>query len=734
MSSLSDSNLSDTSGLTPELAQQLDELCDAFEQAWKQGESNLAEYLEQGPPECRDRLLTELAAIELDYRRDAYGGRLTLEALGNLYPALAEELEQVARTELASGGLLTPDETPTIVQSTRRDIGGSDRQTQAKDSQGLHIRCPHCREAVEVLDDTELEDVTCRSCGSAFSLVSGDDDAEVPTALPVVGRFELMERVGIGGFGAVWKARDMDLGREVALKIPRKGNLRAAEIDFFFREARAAAQLRHPNIVPVFEIGREGDVVFIVSEFVHGKTLSQWSTTPPQHPKIVAKVAAAVADALEHAHSHGIIHRDLKPSNVMIDELNQPRLMDFGLAKRQTGEITMTRDGQILGTAAYMSPEQARGDSHWTDCRTDIYSLGVMLFQLAIGELPYRGDFEWQILRKQTEDVPELRKFNRHIPKDYSTICLKCLERDPNRRYSTAKEVADELRRFVASEPILARPISRTERLLRWAKRKPALATAASLALFIAVVGPIAAVALGLQNQRIRQQSEDQISTIAQDQGIKQKLGEKNRELQVRIDELLGRVPGIERIAPDWQKKLLEEVLKSHRENLPATETASERAKLHSALGFMYAELDQQEKAATHLREARTALEELLNKSPSDATLKSALAECLAVLADNTSDPNEAETAIARAVELRRELADSPNLESTALFAQLAVELKREDAELQQLKLLESLPKRIVEEWPKDAAGFYEAACRLTLRPAIIGTSTESSEDEPNIH
>ncbi|MEQ8835830.1 MAG: protein kinase, partial [Lacipirellulaceae bacterium] len=352
MSSLSDSNLSEKSSLTPTLAQQLDELCDAFERAWKQGEADLAEYLEQGPAECRDQLLTELAAIELDYRRDAYGGRLTLEALGNLYPALSDELERVAREELAGGGVLTPDETPTIVQSTRRDFPESKEQTSAAESYALHIRCPHCREAVEVLDNTELEDVTCRSCGSAFSLVSSDDDGEVATTLPVIGRFELLDRVGIGGFGAVWKARDTDLGREVALKIPRKGNLRAQEIDFFFREARAAAQLRHPNIVPVFEIGREGDVVFIVSEFIHGKTLSKWSTTPPQHPKIIAELAAMIADALEHAHSHGIIHRDLKPSNVMIDELNHPRLMDLGLAKRETGEVTMTRDGQIRGTAA----------------------------------------------------------------------------------------------------------------------------------------------------------------------------------------------------------------------------------------------------------------------------------------------------------------------------------------------------------------------------------------------
>ena len=168
---------------------------------------------------------------------------------------------------------------------------------------------------------------------------------------------------------------------------------------------------------------------------------------------------AIIADALQHAHEKGVIHRDLKPSNIILDEVGQPHVMDFGLAKREVGEIAMTMDGQVLGTPAYMSPEQAAGQSRWIDRRTDIYSLGVILFRMLTGELPFRGNAQMQIHQRLTEDPPDPRKLNRFLPRDLCTICVKCLERDPNRRFAAAKELADELRRFTRKEPILSRPI-----------------------------------------------------------------------------------------------------------------------------------------------------------------------------------------------------------------------------------------------------------------------------------
>ena len=335
-----------------ETAKFVDDACDRYEEAWKTGGARLEDFLDGAPEACREHLLRELASIELHYRRDAEGKRFTREALIDVHPQIRGELvaalEHDRDLEGTSGASL-----PLAPAATPASHG-------TDGSRELHIRCPHCREPVELLADTPLEDISCRGCGSTFSIVDRDASSDAPS-LQAIDRFELLSRVGVGGFGTVWKARDTELDRIVALKIPRRGNLGSHEIEHFFREARAAAQLQHPNIVPVHEIGRAGDTVFIVSDFIRGYALSDWMQETPPTVREIANLGATLADALHHAHAHGVIHRDLKPSNVMIDEMDRPYLMDFGLAKRQIGEITMTFDGQILGTAAYMSPEQARG-------------------------------------------------------------------------------------------------------------------------------------------------------------------------------------------------------------------------------------------------------------------------------------------------------------------------------------------------------------------------------------
>ena len=295
----------------------------------------------------------------------------------------------------------------------------------------MHIRCPHCQNPIEVVDQDLAQELTCPGCGSTFSLIDSETTKTLHAATIVqIGRFELIEQLGIGAFGTVWKARDADLDRIVAVKIPRKEQLDPREAEQFFREARAAAQLRHPHIVSVHEVGRAGDTIYIVADLVQGVTLSDWLSGQRPSPHEAARICLQVAEALHHAHEHGVIHRDLKPSNIMIDADTTPHLMDFGLAKREAGEITMTLDGHVLGTPAYMSPEQARGEGHTVGRRSDIYALGVILFQMLSGELPFRGTPRMLLHQVLNDEPRSPRSLNDRIPRDLETITLKAMAKE----------------------------------------------------------------------------------------------------------------------------------------------------------------------------------------------------------------------------------------------------------------------------------------------------------------
>jgi tetratricopeptide (TPR) repeat protein/tRNA A-37 threonylcarbamoyl transferase component Bud32 len=351
----------------------------------------------------------------------------------------------------------------------------------------FQVRCPHCREFFQASRDTPVAEIACSVCGGQFNIAGSNEDTRAAPALQSLAHFDLVELLGVGGFGSVWKARDRKLDRTVAIKIPHRGRLNHEDLEKFLREARAAAQLQHPNIVRVYEVGRDGDSAYIVSDFVRGIPLNDWLTGQQPTMRQAAEICATIADALQHAHERGVIHRDLKPANILIDGEGRPHLMDFGLARREVGEITVTLDGQVLGTPAYMSPEQACGEAHAADRRSDLYSLGVILFELITGELPFRGNPRMLMHQVIHDEPPSPRKFNSHIPKDLETITLKCLEKDPNRRYQAARELSGELRSFLAGAPIRARPISRAARAWRWVKRRPAAAALLATLFFVAI-------------------------------------------------------------------------------------------------------------------------------------------------------------------------------------------------------------------------------------------------------
>lgn len=395
----------------------------------------------------------------------------------------------------------------------------------------MRIRCPHCQNPVEIVDEAVLSALSCPSCGSHISLVAdGTETVAEHQPTKSIGHFELQAMLGRGAFGTVWKARDSTLDRVVAVKIPRRSQFEASSLKQFTREARAAAQLSHPNIVAVHEVGEQDGEAFIVSDFVSGPTLAEVIAVKRLGFDESARLIETIARAVHYAHEQKIVHRDLKPSNLMLDQDGVPFVMDFGLAKREAGEITMTMEGKLLGTPAYMSPEQATGNSRHVDRRSDVYALGVILFEMLTGERPFRGSERMLLHQVINDDPPSPRRLNSSIPLDLEIICLRCMEKDPAGRYQTAEEVADELKRHLAGEPIHSRPISPIVRAARWARRHPA----ATISFGLAAIVLVCVTMLGLQYFHERELA-DKNSSLEQSLAREQSL---TGELETSKDKL----------------------------------------------------------------------------------------------------------------------------------------------------------------------------------------------------
>jgi predicted Ser/Thr protein kinase len=313
---------------------------------------------------------------------------------------------------------------------------------------------------------------------------------EAPTFHENFGNYHLEAELGRGGMGVVYRARQKDLRRCVALKMILGGPLASKEMIHRFQdEARAAACLNHPNIVAIYDAGQHNGQPYFAMQYIPGPSLAKALRQGAMSPETGARLVQTVARAVQHLHDNGIVHRDLKPSNILLDNQGQPYVTDFGLVKLLTGDSQRTSTGVIVGTPSYMAPEQASGRSRTVGPLSDIYSLGAILYEILTGKTPFQGETPLDTLVQVLESDPVApRKVRPNIPVELEAICLRCLEKDPQQRYASADQLAQDLERFLKGEDVELRRISGGQRLWRWARREPGLASRLGMLLVCCII------------------------------------------------------------------------------------------------------------------------------------------------------------------------------------------------------------------------------------------------------
>jgi serine/threonine-protein kinase len=487
----------------------VDQTCDRFEAAWNAGQRpQIEEFLGEATEPERSVLLRKLVALDLDHCRRR-GEKPNLEAYLLVFTRDAEWVRAICRQGAGASGP-PPD----------------------------HPREEATRIAPAQENPEDPNRTTPYVPGQPAGSVQGEGPAEPAAKVPSIPGYRILGKLGEGGMSMVYKAHHLPLNRQVALKtiLPRN-ELSEEALARFLGEAQAVARLRHPHIVQIHDIGSCGEVPYFCLEFVEGGSLDKKLAGTPQLPRSAAQFVEILARAMHHAHQCRIVHRDLKPGNILLApskrpeaaslggepgqaERYEPKITDFGLAKQLDSDQRKTQANVILGTASYMAPEQAAGKSSQSDPLVDVYALGAILYEMLTGRPPFKGA-TWQdtleAVRTQ-EPVPPSR-LQPKTPRDLETICLKCLQKEPARRYGTALALAEDLERFLAGEPIRARPVGALERLWRWCRRHPALAGFGVTALLLLILATAIAVSVA-QARAARLEEEVLRSNVYAAQGV----------------------------------------------------------------------------------------------------------------------------------------------------------------------------------------------------------------------
>jgi serine/threonine protein kinase/tetratricopeptide (TPR) repeat protein len=479
---------------------------------------------------------------------------------------------------------------------------------------------------------------------------------------PLVLGYEILSELGRGGMGVVYKARQFGLNRLVALKMVLAGaHAGATQLARFHTEAEAVAHLLHPNIVQIYEVGNHDGLPYFSLEYVDGGSLADKIAGQPQKVKEAAQMIEILALAMAFAHQHGIIHRDLKPANVLMTRDGLPKITDFGLAKRLEDDSSQTKSGTLMGTPNYMAPEQAHGKVSEMGPLTDVYALGVILYEMLTGRTPFMGASVLETLElvRSEEPVPPSR-LQPKVPADIETICLKCLQKEPGKRYRDADALARDLHHFLNGEPIEARPVGNVERLWRWCKRNPRIAamTATIFGLLVAGVTGSTIAAVTIARERNQKELERQAAEEARNVATEQ-VALALDTVKTLIHQVQDQLENAPRTQP-LKKALLQtaadglEQVRQRAKGSTSNEVAIAFAAVDMKMGLVYRQLGETEEAFKYVLESHKINQEQAKVQPESDRAKSNLAASYTVLAEMS-------------LEMRRDLAASLDYYQKAL-------------------------------------------------------------------